>query len=124
MPAGPQVRLQRLLALQQYDEAQRFIAQCKARMAELYKATPVVWVRRLLLGQPPLGLASTGDASIDAPWTALETTAISIPMLVASRLTLGLQLTADHGRDARVLRTAVRVGHGEMKPCRHKRETS
>ena len=30
-------------------------------------------------------------------------------MLVASRLTLGLQLTADHGRDARVLRTAMRV---------------
>jgi Asp-tRNA(Asn)/Glu-tRNA(Gln) amidotransferase A subunit family amidase len=46
---------------------------------------------------------------MNAPWTALGTPAISIPMLVSDGLPLGLQLTADHSEDARVLRTAVRV---------------
>jgi Asp-tRNA(Asn)/Glu-tRNA(Gln) amidotransferase A subunit family amidase len=96
------------IRVQQYDEARRFIAQCKARMAELYKATPVILVPAAT-GPAPLGLASTGDASMNAPWTALGTPAISIPMPVSSRLPLGLQLTADRGQDARVLRTAVRV---------------
>jgi amidase len=56
-----------------------------------------------------MGLASTGDPRMNAPWTALGTPAISIPMPVASGLPLGLQLTADHGQDASVLRTAVRL---------------
>jgi Asp-tRNA(Asn)/Glu-tRNA(Gln) amidotransferase A subunit family amidase len=46
---------------------------------------------------------------MNAPWTALGTPAISIPMPVASGLPLGLQLTADHGQDARVIQTAVRM---------------
>jgi Asp-tRNA(Asn)/Glu-tRNA(Gln) amidotransferase A subunit family amidase len=46
---------------------------------------------------------------MNAPWTALGTPAISIPLLVADGLPLGLQLTADHGDDARVIRTAVRL---------------
>ena len=46
---------------------------------------------------------------MNAPWTALGTPAISIPMPVGDRLPLGLQLTANHGEDARVLRTAVRL---------------
>jgi len=46
---------------------------------------------------------------MNAPWTALETPAISIPMPVGNSLPLGLQLTAAPGQDARVLRTAVRI---------------
>jgi len=46
---------------------------------------------------------------MNAPWTALGTPAISIPMPVASGLPLGLQITAAHGYDARVIRTAVRL---------------
>jgi len=45
----------------------------------------------------------------DAPWTALGTPAISIPMPVGNGLPLGLQLAAERGGDARVLRAAVRV---------------
>lgn len=96
------------ISAQQYDDARRYIAECKARMTELYKSTPVVLVPAAT-GPAPFGLASTGDARINAPWTALGTPAISIPMRVGSNLPLGLQLTADHGQDARVLRTAVRV---------------
>jgi Asp-tRNA(Asn)/Glu-tRNA(Gln) amidotransferase A subunit family amidase len=46
---------------------------------------------------------------MNAPWTALGTPAITIPMPVADSLPLGLQLTTDHGQDARVIHTAVRV---------------
>jgi Asp-tRNA(Asn)/Glu-tRNA(Gln) amidotransferase A subunit family amidase len=53
--------------------------------------------------------ASTGDPRMNAPWTALGTPAISIPMEVRSGLPLGLQLTAEPGRDALLLHTAVRL---------------
>ncbi len=96
------------ISVTQYDEARRYIAECKARVAEMYKATPVILVPAAT-GPAPLGLASTGDPRMNAPWTALGTPAISIPMPVASGLPLGLQVTADHGQDARVIRTAVRL---------------
>jgi Asp-tRNA(Asn)/Glu-tRNA(Gln) amidotransferase A subunit family amidase len=91
-----------------YDEARGYIAQCRNRLAEMYKATPVILVPAAT-GPAPLGLSSTGDPRMNAPWTALGTPAISIPLSVPSGLPLGLQLTADHGQDARVLQTAVRL---------------
>jgi len=44
---------------------------------------------------------------MNAPWTALGTPAVSIPMPVESGLPLGLQLTANLGQDSRVLRAAL-----------------
>jgi Asp-tRNA(Asn)/Glu-tRNA(Gln) amidotransferase A subunit family amidase len=96
------------MSIERYDEARRYIAECKGRVAEMYKATPVILVPAAT-GPAPLGLASTGDARMNAPWTALGTPAISIPMPVGTALPLGLQLTADHGQDARVIRTAVQL---------------
>ncbi|HJY86726.1 MAG TPA: amidase [Candidatus Acidoferrales bacterium] len=96
------------ISVERYDEARRYIAECKARVAEMYKATPVILVPAAT-GPAPLGLASTGDPRMNAPWTALGTPAISIPLPVPSGLPLGMQLTADHGQDARVIRTAVRL---------------
>jgi Asp-tRNA(Asn)/Glu-tRNA(Gln) amidotransferase A subunit family amidase len=96
------------IPVMRYDESLRYIVDCKRRIAELYKATPVIVVPAAT-GPAPLGLSSTGDSRMNAPWTALGTPAISIPMPVAAGLPLGLQLTADHGQDARVIRTAVRV---------------
>jgi Asp-tRNA(Asn)/Glu-tRNA(Gln) amidotransferase A subunit family amidase len=89
-----------------YDEARRYIAECRDRMAEMYKTTPVILVPAAT-GPAPLGLSSTGDARMNSPWTALGTPAISIPLPVGGGLPLGLQLTADHGQDARLLRTAA-----------------
>jgi len=94
--------------VEQYDEARRYIAECKTRVAEMYKATPVILVPAAT-GPAPLGLTSTGDASMNAPWTALGTPAVSIPMPLSDGLPLGLQLTAGHGQDARLLRTAARL---------------
>jgi Asp-tRNA(Asn)/Glu-tRNA(Gln) amidotransferase A subunit family amidase len=92
-----------------YDEARRLIDQSRARMLELYKATPVI-LAPAATGPAPMGLASTGDSRMNSPWTAMGTPAISVPMPVGSGLPLGLQLTAAVGQEARVLRAAVRVG--------------
>lgn len=91
-----------------YEEARAHISEGRARLAEIYKMTPVILVPAAT-GPAPLGLQSTGDARMNSPWTALGTPAISIPMPVGDALPLGLQLTAAPGEDARLLRTAVRL---------------
>jgi Asp-tRNA(Asn)/Glu-tRNA(Gln) amidotransferase A subunit family amidase len=96
------------ISVERYDETKRYIDSCKAQVAELFKVTPVI-LTPAAVGTAPLGLASTGDPRMNAPWTALGTPAISLPMPVPTGLPLGLQLTAQHGEDARVLRTAVWV---------------
>jgi len=91
-----------------YDGARRHIDACKQKMAELFQYTPVICVPAAT-GPAPSGLGSTGDPTMNSPWTALGTPAISIPMPVGSDLPLGLQLTAAHGNDALLLRAAERV---------------
>ena len=93
---------------QRYREALAFIAQSKQRIAERYQTTPVI-LAPAATGPAPKGLASTGDPRMNSPWTAMGTPAISVPMPAAKGLPLGLQLTAAHGQDARVLHTAVQV---------------
>lgn len=73
----------------------------------MFKATPVI-LTPAATGPAPIGLASTGDARMNAPWTALGTPAVAVPMPVAKGLPLGLQLTADRGQDAKVIQAAVR----------------
>jgi Asp-tRNA(Asn)/Glu-tRNA(Gln) amidotransferase A subunit family amidase len=94
------------IPMERYDEARRFIADSRMRFAEIFKSTPVI-LTPAAPGLAPLGLATTGDPRMNAPWTALGTPAVSIPMPVASGLPLGLQLTADLGQDARVLQSAL-----------------
>ena len=91
-----------------YDEAKDYVEACRIRMSELYEATPVILLPAAP-GPAPFSLASTGDPRMNAPWTALGTPAISIPMGASNGLPLGLQLTAERGADARLLRTAVHV---------------
>jgi Asp-tRNA(Asn)/Glu-tRNA(Gln) amidotransferase A subunit family amidase len=92
----------------QYEEARHQIERGRTRMRELFETTPVVLVPAAT-GPAPAGLASTGDPSMNSPWTALGTPAISVPMPVGSGLPLGLQLTAAHGQDGRLLGTAADV---------------
>jgi Asp-tRNA(Asn)/Glu-tRNA(Gln) amidotransferase A subunit family amidase len=90
-----------------YQEALAFITEAKRRIAECFAATPVILVPAAT-GPAPKGLGSTGDPRVNAPWTALGTPALSVPMPV-NGLPLGLQVTAAHGEDARVLRSAVQI---------------
>jgi Asp-tRNA(Asn)/Glu-tRNA(Gln) amidotransferase A subunit family amidase len=94
------------ISMERYDEARKFISNSRMRFAEMFKSTPVI-LTPAAPGPAPLGLESTGDPRMNAPWTALGTPAVSIPMPVASGLPLGLQLTADLGQDARVLQAAL-----------------
>ena len=105
---GELVRQGLMISEQRYDEARRRIAQARSRIAELYQATPVILVPAAT-GPAPRGLALTGDSRMNSPWTAMGTPAITIPMPVGEALPLGLQLTAAHGQDARVINTAVRL---------------
>jgi Asp-tRNA(Asn)/Glu-tRNA(Gln) amidotransferase A subunit family amidase len=89
-----------------YEEARRFLAESRVRLAEIFKSTPVI-LTPAATGPAPLGLSNTGDPRMNAPWTALGTPAVSIPMPVANGLPLGLQLTADLGQDARILQAAI-----------------
>ena len=91
---------------QRYDDAQKYIADSRMHLAEIFKSTPVI-LTPAATGPAPLGLSTTGDPRLNAPWTALGTPAVSIPMPVdGDALPLGLQLTADLGQDARVLQAA------------------
>jgi len=96
------------ISASEYEAARRYIADCRTKMAALFRSTPVI-LTPAAVGQAPLGLSTTGDPRMNAPWTALGTPAISIPMPIATGLPLGLQLTADVGQDARLLRAAVQL---------------
>jgi Asp-tRNA(Asn)/Glu-tRNA(Gln) amidotransferase A subunit family amidase len=96
------------IPLAKYDEARRHVADSRVKVADIYKATPVILVPSAT-GPAPPGLSFTGDSRMNTPWSALGTPAISIPMPVGDALPLGLQLTGAHGQDARVIRTAIRV---------------
>ncbi len=102
------VRQGRTIPASRYEEAKRVIADGRKTIAEIYRTTPVILVPAAT-GPAPRGLTHTGDASLNAPWTALGTPAIAIPMAVTTGLPLGLQLTAAPGEDARVIRTAIRI---------------
>jgi Asp-tRNA(Asn)/Glu-tRNA(Gln) amidotransferase A subunit family amidase len=94
------------IPVQRYEEAKQFVADSRRQFAEIFKSTPVI-LTPAATGPAPLGLSTTGDPRMNAPWTALGTPAVTIPMPIASGLPLGLQLTADLGRDSTVLRAAV-----------------
>jgi Asp-tRNA(Asn)/Glu-tRNA(Gln) amidotransferase A subunit family amidase len=92
-----------------YQEARAEITTSQARMSEVYKTVSLILVPAAT-GPAPFSLASTGDPRMNAPWTALGTPAVSIPLATGDGLPLGLQLTADRGDDRRLLRVAVHVG--------------
>ena len=92
---------------EQYESARRQIAEGLSRVSELYRTTPIIVVPAAT-GPAPRGLTTTGDPRMNEPASALGTPALSIPM-VTSGLPLGLQVTAERGHDARVLRAAARI---------------
>jgi Asp-tRNA(Asn)/Glu-tRNA(Gln) amidotransferase A subunit family amidase len=98
------------MPIEKYNEAQGYLADSRAKFAEIFKATPVI-LTPAAPGAAPLGLSTTGDPRMNAPWTALGTPAITVPMPIASGLPLGLQLTADLRQDARLLQAALVVQH-------------
>jgi Asp-tRNA(Asn)/Glu-tRNA(Gln) amidotransferase A subunit family amidase len=100
--AGALVPAQALLAAQQarYQTWHQWHEVSKARHfdAVIVPAAP---------GTAPEGLASTGDPSLNGPWSLIGVPAITIPIAVAANgLPLGMQLVAPYGEDARLLSVA------------------
>jgi Asp-tRNA(Asn)/Glu-tRNA(Gln) amidotransferase A subunit family amidase len=96
------------ISTERYDEATKYVSDSRIRIAEIFKSTPVI-LTPAATGPAPLGLSTTGDPSMNAPWSALGTPAISIPMPIASGLPLGFQMTADLRQEARLLRAAIQL---------------
>jgi amidase len=92
----------------QYRDAMTYVRECRKKLAELYRVTPVILLPAAP-GAAPLGLSSTGDARLNSPWTTVGTPAISVPMPVGNAMPLGVQLTAAHGQDAQLIHTARKV---------------
>ncbi len=92
----------------QYEETRRFFADCRAKVAKLLQATPVI-LTPAAPGGAPAGLSTTGDPRMNSPWTSLGNPAITVPMPVGNALPLGLQLSAGHNQESRLIRTAIRI---------------
>lgn len=86
-----------------------------ARREELYQALlPMLEAYDAILtpastGPAPEGLASTGSPAFNFMWTYLRTPAISVPLLQAGGLPLGVQLVGARGADARLLATGQQL---------------
>ena len=95
------------LPAEQYAEALETIRAMRIVFADLFRQYPIV-LTPAATGPAPLGLESTGDPRMNAPWTALGVPAISVPMPVDGP-PLGLQITAAWEHDTELLGTAVQV---------------
>jgi Asp-tRNA(Asn)/Glu-tRNA(Gln) amidotransferase A subunit family amidase len=91
----------------EYQAALDQIAGMRGRVAQIFWEYPAI-LTPAAAGPAPEGLASTGDPSHNAPWTALGLPAISVPLPVSSG-PLGLQITAAWGRDDALISVAVRA---------------
>ena len=58
------------------------------------------------LGTAPKGLGSTGDPVMNGVWTFLGVPAVTLPLLEADGLPIGVQLIGARRDDGRLLRTA------------------
>lgn len=59
------------------------------------------------LGPAPVGLASTGDARMNYPWTHAGVPAVTLPAGIVGRLPVGLQLVGRYGADEELLGVAA-----------------
>ncbi len=91
----------------EYSKALEWVRIGKQKMSALFQDYPVV-LTPAAPGPAPVGLASTGDSRMNAPWTALGVPAITVP-LPGCAPPLGLQMTAERDCDDLLLVAAVEV---------------
>ncbi len=88
-----------------YERACTHVDRMRAEARRLFREYPAI-LTPAAPGAAPAGMASTGDPSHNAPWTALGTPAISIPLPVGGA-PLGMQIAAAWGRDDALLGMAA-----------------
>jgi Asp-tRNA(Asn)/Glu-tRNA(Gln) amidotransferase A subunit family amidase len=91
----------------EYQSARAHVEAMKVEMQSFFREYPGV-LTPAALGPAPAGLESTGDPVHNAPWTALGTPSISVPLPVAGA-PLGMQIAAAWGRDDALVAMAASV---------------
>ena len=94
------------VTLAQYDQAQAWLARCRAQLADVFTDVDVL-LTPSAPGAAPLGLDSTGDPVFCRIWTALHTPTVNIPAgHTAQGMPLGLQVVGPVAGDALTLAAA------------------
>jgi amidase len=88
----------------QYERALGHVEYMSGQVRQLFAEFPCV-LSPAAQGWAPEGYSSTGDPAHNAPWTALGTPAISVP-LPGEGPPLGMQMTASWGQDGALLAMA------------------
>ena len=93
------------------EDAQRGSRELRLDLSSLMDMHGIdVWLSPSAVGPAPLGLASTGDPVMNLPWTQAGLPTLNLPAGIDSNgLPLGLQLSADFGRDEDLLAWAIGI---------------
>jgi Asp-tRNA(Asn)/Glu-tRNA(Gln) amidotransferase A subunit family amidase len=90
---------------EEYLDAMEQVEQTRRELSQIFREYPAI-VSPAAMGPAPAGLSSTGDPSVNAPWTALGVPAIAVPLPVPGA-PLGLQINAAWGRDDALVAVAA-----------------
>jgi amidase len=107
---------------QDYVAAWRRIEECRALLPAVFAGLDLL-LAPCVQGEAPQGLATTGDPTMQAIWTALHTPTMTLPTHRGpNNLPVGIQLVAQRYDDDRLFACArwiwQRIGSPEMIGCR------
>ena len=91
----------------EYDDARAHVESMKVELSSIFWDYPAI-LTPAAAGPAPAELATTGDPSHNAPWTALGVPAISVPLPVEGA-PLGVQMAAGWGRDDALVAVAAQL---------------
>jgi amidase len=105
-----------------YVAGWRKVEQCRALLPQVFEGLDVV-LAPCVQGEAPKGLASTGDGTMQAIWTALHTPSMTLPTHRGpNNLPVGIQLVAQRYDDDRLFAAArwiwQKIGDEGMVGCR------
>ncbi len=89
-----------------YNKALDHVPALNAALNQLFDLRYEAILTPATTGTAPKGLASTGSPAFCTLWTLCGLPAITLPLMSADGLPLGVQLVGPRGGDARLLRTA------------------
>jgi Asp-tRNA(Asn)/Glu-tRNA(Gln) amidotransferase A subunit family amidase len=120
---GSYIEAGQKISLQDYVDAWRRVDECRALLPKVFDGLDVLLVP-CVTGEAPKGLASTGDPSMQAIWTALHTPAMTLPTHRGpNSLPVGIQLVAQRYDDERLFASArwvwQHIGSPDLVGHRH-----
>lgn len=107
MSLQPRIPRWAACTLADYISAQQTVADCRRMLRDVFKDYDALLVPSAV-GEAPITLDSTGDATFNAIWTALHVPAITLPAGVGPLgLPVGVQLVGAYGADYALLACAA-----------------